>query len=258
MPLVLNEKTSSKLFKKLTFFEQSISMRAATKIITADHCQKSFLVNCGIPEQKITTILNVANSDIFKKTNSFRTDNEFRLIYHGTISERLGIDLILQAIKIAISKADNIIFYLIGEGEYLEDAKLLIKKLSLTNNVILKDKFVPVEKLPEIISKMDAGIIANRNTPISDYMLPVKLLEYVYMRKPVITPKNKIITSYFTTDMLCFYELENVEEMAEKILFLYRNKEARERFATNALRFTERYNYETEMKKYEAVLKELV
>ncbi len=127
------------------------------------------------------------------------------------------------------------------------EIKSLINTLSIEGNVVLTEKFIPVENLPEIISKTDAGIIANRITPISDYMLPVKLLEYVYMEVPVISPKNKIISRYFSDDMLCFYEPENVDDMAEKILFLYSNKEARKNFSTNALKFTEQYNYETEM-----------
>jgi glycosyltransferase involved in cell wall biosynthesis len=231
-------------------------MKAASQIICADHNQKAFLIRCGIPEFKIITILNVANSDLFKKTEVLRTDNEFRLIYHGTISKRLGIDLILKALKIASLKDDNLKFHLIGEGDYLDEVKKLIKELSLETNIVLK--YIPVEQLSEIISQMDAGIIGNRNTTISNYMLPVKLLEYAYMEKPVIAPKNKIISRYFTEDMLCFYEPENIEEMAEKILFLYNDKEARKRFAANALKFTEQYNYKTEMQKYESVIRQLL
>lgn len=258
MPLTFREKSSNKLIEKLTFFEQNISMKAASKVICADDNQKAFLLNCGIHENKITTILNVANSDIFKRKESLRTDNEFRLMYHGTISKRLGIDLILRAIKTSSSKAGNIKFHLIGEGDYLDELKRLIKELNLDKNVVLKDSYVPVEQLSEIISQMDVGIIGNRNTSISDYMLPVKLLEYVYMGKPVIAPRNKIISRYFNEHQLCFYKPENVEEMADKILFLYEDKEARKAFSNNALKFTEQFNYETEMKKYKSVIEELL
>ncbi len=67
MPLVFSEKSDSRLFRKLTLFEQNLSMKVASKVITADHYQKDYLIDCGIPQDKITTILNVANSDIFKK-----------------------------------------------------------------------------------------------------------------------------------------------------------------------------------------------
>jgi glycosyltransferase involved in cell wall biosynthesis len=258
MPLAFTEKSKSKSIEKLTFIEQNLSMKFADKVICADHNQMKYLIDCGISEKKITPILNVANSDIFKKSDIIRDDKEFRLIYHGTISHRLGIDLVLRALKIASSKEKNIKFYLIGEGEFLDEIKKMISELSLETNVVLTDKFVPVEKLSEIISQTDAGIIGNRTTSLSDYMLPVKLLEYVYMAKPVIAPANNIIKRYFTDDMLCFYKPENVEDMAEKILSLYYDKDKGKCYAEKAFKFTELYNYQTEMKKYQEVVNSLL
>jgi glycosyltransferase involved in cell wall biosynthesis len=235
-------------------------MNFANQILCADHNQLDYLVKSNIKKEKVSVILNTPDPHFFKnKENAvIRNNIDVNMVYHGTISHRLGIDNILRAINISKSELQNFKFHLIGTGDLIEEVKKIYDKLNLKEQVLIYNRNIPVEELDNYLSKMDIGIIANRITNISKYMLPVKLLEYVFCGIPVIAPRNEIIPRYFTEDMLCFYEPENIEEMAEKILFLYENKEAREKFSFNALKFTEQYNYETEMKKYEAVLKELV
>ena len=95
---------------------------------------------------------------------------------------------------------------------------ILVKRYDLNENVLIYNRYIPYEELPKLLSKMDMGIIGNRQELLSDYMLPVKLLEYVNLNIPVIVPKNKIISRYFNNEMVCYYTPENIEDMAEKII----------------------------------------
>ncbi|MFW9928796.1 MAG: glycosyltransferase [Candidatus Thorarchaeota archaeon] len=257
LPLLIKEKFNSSILYGITKVEQYLSHKIADHIICADHNQLEYITQTGIDANKVTAILNVANPKIFE-SQTIPGNSGFNLVYHGTISKRLGIDLIIDALSKAVKVNKKIKFNLIGEGDYLEEIKNKVNMLNLSDNIIIKDKFVPLEELPKIISEMDVGIIGNRLTLLSDYMLPVKLIEYVYMQKPVIAPKNAIISKYFKDDMVCFYEPENVDEMAEKMLYLCNNRETRQKYAHNALEFTKRYNYSTEMGKYQRVINDLL
>ena len=146
---------------------------------------------------------------------------------------------------------------MIGKGDFLEEIKKVVDQTGLDDYVFIYDKYIPYNELPSVLSKMSAGVIGNRLELLSDYMLPVKLLEYINFNIPVIAPRNRIITKYFSEDMVCFYEPENIQELAQKILFLQNNPEEGKKYASNALKFTKVYNYDTEMNKYEEVLKRL-
>ena len=92
--------------------------------------------------------------------------------------------------------------------------------------------------------------LAMRSSELSIVMLPVKLLEYVYLGIPVVAPRLDVIRYYFDDTMLRFYEPENVDKMADAILALYRSREERERQAHAASRFYEKYNPQAQAELY--------
>ena len=117
-----------------------------------------------------------------------RKSEVFRIVYHGTIAHRLGIDLILRAMA---RVADRIPaeLWVYGSGDYLPEALALSSQLDLEEKVHFSRTFFPVEQIPEMLAGMDLGIIGNRRNLACDrYMLPVKLLEYVYLGIPVVAP----------------------------------------------------------------------
>jgi glycosyltransferase involved in cell wall biosynthesis len=73
-------------------------------------------------------------------------------------------------------------------------------------------------------------------------MLPVKLLEYVYLGVPVVAPRLEVISYYFDDTMLRFYEAEDVDAMADAIVELFHNRDQRERQAVAASRFYQKYS----------------
>jgi glycosyltransferase involved in cell wall biosynthesis len=108
-----------------------------------------------------------------------------------------------------------------------------------------------VEQIPEIVTGMDLGIIGNRrNLACDKYMLPVKLLEYVYLGVPVIAPRLEIIMRYFDESMIRYYAPENVDEMAEAIVDLHGNAAERSRLARAATDFYRIHNIQVQAKTY--------
>jgi glycosyltransferase involved in cell wall biosynthesis len=236
--------------------EQKLSMAFAQKVIAADHNQKEALLEDGVTENKITVILNVANEEWFRPVlKKERDDGEFRLIYHGTIAERLGLDVAIKAIAMIRDQIPRIRFYLIGKGDFLEECLKLIVELGLEDVVLPSKCYYPVEQLSDIIKKMDVGIVPNKKTQATDkYMLPVKLLEYVYMRLPVIAPRLKIIERYFDDDMIMFFEPGDHKELAQCILNLYRDKTLRRLLVERSRSFVDKYNWKSQEKVYLALI----
>ncbi len=82
-------------------WEERLSARFADRVITTNELHKMVLSSHGIPDQKIDIIMNLGDERIFRPTQSGTAREGLTLGYHGTIAERLGIDLILRAIHLA-------------------------------------------------------------------------------------------------------------------------------------------------------------
>ena len=230
--------------------EQRISAMFAGHIFCADHNQKDYLIeHCGVAENKITVLMNLPNVEIFKPVEFEKSDDVFRIVYHGTIAHRLGIDLIVRAIA-KVRDRIPVKAYIYGCGDFLPDAMKLSLQLGLEQSIYFSKSFFPVEKIPEIVCPMDLGIIGNRrNLACDKYMLPVKLLEYVYLGIPVVAPRLGIISRYFDDSMIRFYEPENVDQMAEAIISMH-DATQRKRFAIDAKKFYEKYNIKAQTDLY--------
>ena len=124
-----------------------------------------------------------------RTTEQKRTD-VFRIVYHGTIAHRLGIDLIVRAMARVVERIPAEL-WVYGAGDYLRrSARTVVSSWDLEEKVHFSRTFFPVEQIPEMVCGMDLGIIGNRrNLACDKYMLPVKLLEYVYLGIPVVAPR---------------------------------------------------------------------
>jgi glycosyltransferase involved in cell wall biosynthesis len=236
---------------KVLKLEQRLSAMFADHVFCADHNQRDYLVeHCGVAEQKITVLMNLPNVELFKSTPLHKKGEVFRIVYHGTIAHRLGIDLIVQAMARVIARVPAEL-WIYGRGDYLPEALTLATQLGLEGKVHFSQTFFPVEQIPEIVSGMDLGIIGNRRNLACDrYMLPVKLLEYVYLGVPVVAPRLGVIVRYFDDTMVRYYEPENVEQMADSIVALFHDKKERERLARMASMFYEKHNSKAQADRY--------
>jgi len=239
------------LMVQCLMFEQKIAAMFASHVLCADHMQKAYLENeCNVPKEKLTAVLNLPDERIFCRREPTHSSNIFRLIYHGTIAKRLGIDIMLEAVS-KIKKEIPVQLSIYGSGDYLPEALRLAEKLNLGESAYFNKAFFPVEKVPEMVSGMDIGIIANRKTLATDrFMLPVKLLEYVYLGIPVVAPRLRNIQSYFDEDMIEYYDPENVDALAECIVRLYREPKRRESLIKQSARFYDKHSWKIQGKEY--------
>ncbi len=248
---------------KILCTEESLSAALAHKVICVNHIQKQILVNRGIPKKKILVSMNVPDPKRFslngsKKAN-VRNNKAFKMIYHGTITKRLGVDLAVEAVALLKNKIPGLEFHIWGKsGDELEAIDNLSRVLNVENRVHIIKEGVPLEKLPGKLKAMDLGVIGNRNGKATELMLPVKMLEYIALEIPVVAPRLRCIEHYFSEDMVTYFEPENVEAMAEAILNLYQDQSMRKKQVRNAKRFFDLYGWETHQMDLINLYRELV
>jgi glycosyltransferase involved in cell wall biosynthesis len=213
------------------------------------------LLKRSVEEEKCSVVMNLPDEKIFKPIDKRRRSG-FKLIYHGTLVHRYGVDIIIKAISILKEIIPEIELNIIGEGEELDSLIKLASKLSL-KNIYFSKKFIPVTEIPQIIGNMDVGIVPNRINNFTKEILNAKLLEYVAMEVPVIVSRTPGIEYYFDDSMVVFFEPENENELAQKILWLYNEPNRREVLAKNAKKFFITYNWKQEGEKYYSIINNL-
>jgi glycosyltransferase involved in cell wall biosynthesis len=173
-----------------------------------------------------------------------KEDGKFRMIYHGTVAKRLGVDLAIRAVSILDGRVPGLEFHIVGDGDDLKEFQEISRNLAMGDRVQFSGR-VAMDRLIPIIKSMDLGIIPNGRNIATELMLPVKMLECIALGIPVVAPRLKTISHYFTEDMVFFFEPDDIDSMGEAILKAASNEEGRLHKAQAARRFLERHGWET-------------
>ena len=222
---------------------ERMSIAFADKAMCVHRPHLQALMRHGNPESKFSILLNVPDHRFFvPKSPPGEWGDEFRLLYHGTTPKRAGLDVALRAVARARKEIPRIRFQILGVREGAEELSRLVAELGLTDCVVLAHS-VPIEDLAAVIESTHVAIVPYLSDSFTQYVLPVKLLESVAMRRPVIVSRLRTVEAYFDSSMVRFFEPGNDRELAESIVELYRNPELAKELAVNAEAFTARYNW---------------
>jgi glycosyltransferase involved in cell wall biosynthesis len=228
--------------------EERLSARVAHKVICVNDLQRDTLVARGIPAAKTFVSMNVPDHRIFGRAPARDTalgrQSHFNLVYHGTMAERLGVDLIIRAVAQLGDRIPCARLHLWGHGDDLPEFQRLARTLGIESQVLFQPKGFPLHELPTHLSAMDIGVVGNRRSVATELMMPVKLLEYISQGIPAVVPRLKAITHYFTDDQVAYFEPGDVDSLADAIYRLYSDPRRRARQAAQARTFLAEHGWE--------------
>jgi glycosyltransferase involved in cell wall biosynthesis len=232
---------------RLIRWQEQLSCRFAHQVITVTETWRETLIERGLPAEKVSVVMNVADDRIFRRSPAtelpIRNDGCFRLIYHGTLTQRYGIDLLIRAVNLVREEIPGIHLTIHGGGEYREALVKLADKLSMREHVYFTPEFVPTSELPNLIRPADVGVVPYRRDIFTDGILPTKLMEYTALGIPAIVARTPAIEAYFDNTMVEYFTPEDVNELAASILKLYRDPAYRATLAQNADIFNQHYSW---------------
>jgi glycosyltransferase involved in cell wall biosynthesis len=232
---------------RLIRWQERLACGFADHVITVSEHWRQALIERGVSAHKCSVVMNVADDNIFHLPEDGRPhlpDNfEFRLIYHGTIVYRYGLDLAIRAIDQVRHDIPDIHLTILGGGHYVPALIQMTRELDLGNHVTIYDKLRPAEELPEIIWTADVGIVPYRNDAFTDGLLPTKLMEYAALGVPAIAARTSAIKAYFSDTMVEFFEPGDADDLARCICRLYKNRERLAELAQGCRKFNQRYNW---------------
>ncbi len=239
---------------RLLFFEERLCIRLADFAIAVNLAQLERLRKTGLGKKSYVIVHNLPDPNLFPRTqipdSPPNTNDKFRIVYHGMLSRRLGMDIAVRAVAELRDKIPNLTLNIIGDGEHRAGLIKLTEELGIGDIVQFSDGFVPTEQLNDMLIGSDLAVLPSRLNTATELMLPTKLLEYVQLGIPCVTVATPAIAQYFEEPMVHFVEAENPSAFAEKILSLYKSPEERLATAHSARKFFDDYNFEKERDLY--------
>ncbi len=230
---------------------EKISCSYADHVLTATDIWKEIVVERSVEQKKCSVILNTPYPPLFDSVKNGavkKQKSRFTMLYHGALNEHFGVDIAVRAVAIIKERVPEILFKIYGTGREEDNLKKLVKELGISKNVYFH-KPVPREKIPALINDADIGVVPKRSERFSDKALSSKLLEFVYMNKPVVVSRTTASERYFDETMVLYFEPENQFDLARGVIYLYENPEKRRELSRN----TEKFNRKHQWKDYEAV-----
>jgi len=243
----------------LTWIE-CLSISFADRALAVHKPHLEALCSHGNSPEKFLVLLNLPDMKIFAKKEAFQTEgnSDFVLIYHGTVSERHGLEIAIRAVATLREQIQELKLKIIGDGDGISHLIDLVKELNLQEYVQISKGMIPLEQLVPIIQRANVGIVPILLDEFTKYMLPVKLLEYIALKKPVICSRTETIQAYFDDSMVQYFSPGNVDEFASSIYSLYKDVSRRTEMSVNAEKFNREYNWECQKQKYYQLIDSLV
>jgi glycosyltransferase involved in cell wall biosynthesis len=230
------------LLARLILWQERLACGFADHVITVSEHWRRALIERGVPAHKCSVVMNVADENIFHLPEDGRprlpNDSEFRLIYHGTIVHRYGLDLAIRAIAQVRHDIPNIHLTILGYGDQVDTLIQMTQEFGLDKHVTIHRELRPAEELPEIIRTADVGIVPYRDDVFTDGLLPTKLMEYAALGLPAIAARTTAIKAYFRDTMVEFFEPGDVDDLVRCICMLYKNPERLAELAQGCKKFT--------------------
>lgn len=214
-----------KIVRKLNGY---LNEKLADKIIATSEQAKENLVKQGISEEKIVVILNGVNKleEADEKTKNelkkkYKLNNDCKVIgYLARIEELKGHKYFIEAAKIINDRYNGKYKFLImGSGSYENEAKELVKKLNLENEVIFTGF---IKNVAQMLSIIDLQINASYLSETTN----LALLEGMSLGIPTVATKvggtPKMIDE-FENGLLV--EKASAQSLAEGIIKAFENEE---------------------------------
>jgi glycosyltransferase involved in cell wall biosynthesis len=201
------------------------SMARADLVITVNLACKRIFSERSCRAEKIGVVMNSPDGSIFpyRAASSYpvRTPNQpFAIMYHGSLVERNGLELAVDALARIRANVPAIELRVYGRSTpYLEQVMAKVHNLGLDNNV----RYCGAKTLEQLVHEIEAcdvGIVPNQRNTFTDINTPTRIFEYLALGKPVIAPRTPGIQDYFDPSSLLFFDSGNAEQLAEKMEYV--------------------------------------
>jgi len=235
---------------RLLLLVEKLSCAYADHVIIANHLWHKKLIQRSVRPEKCTAIINYPDPSIFScRSRAIAVSDDFVICYPGTLNRHQGVDLAIAAVALLRDKIRNLKFLVIGDGPDGDRLKTMVKQLHVEDQVTITG-LIPMEQVADTMATVDLGVVPKRKDSFGNEAFSTKIMEFMAMGVPVVVADTRIDRYYFNEELVQFFESENVEDLATKILELEQSPKRRSALRACAAHFIEQNNWDIRKREY--------
>lgn len=247
------------LVGKLLLWQERLSVAFADSTITvSEPFKQGILLKHGYQSDAIGVVSNFADEELFRPTACPPIDGVIRCVFHGTILERYGLGLLIEAVS-RVRHRDRLRVRIIGEGDFSASLADLIRTYKVHDVVEFVNRVYPLQEIPKVLSDCHVGLVPLdvAVSPVANYALPLKLVEYTCLGMPTITVRNAAIEYYFRPDECMFFESGDAGMLAKCLDMVAEQPHRLQEYRRKLVAVRARLSWKKEKEKYIGMLKHL-
>jgi glycosyltransferase involved in cell wall biosynthesis len=242
---------------RVLLLAERLSVWFASRTVTVNHpVREGVLLKHGYRADTIEVVANFADDRLFKPMPYPAIDGIVRFVFHGTILERYGLRTLVEAVA-KVRRRERIHVRIIGEGDFSETLKRLIQEYGVGDVVDFVNRIYPLREIPSVLSDCHAGLVPLDITPISDFALPLKLIEYTCLGLPSVTVNSTAISYYLRPEECMLYSPGDSSALAEILDAIAEDPSRLEAYRKRLPAAQQRMSWTVEKQRYVTMLREL-
>lgn len=226
MMTIFNLRRESPTVKLMARIEKW-SIAFADIVLTVNRACEMLFASRSCSASKVSVVMNSPDEQIFKYSPAQIRNRQsgegnalFVIMYHGTLVERNGVDLAVEALvklRQSVPAAELRIYG--PQTPFLEQVMLTVSEKGLEKAVHYLGPR-RLEQLAQAIAECDVGVIPNKRSIFTEINTPTRIFEYLALGKPVVAPRAPGIQDYFGEDSLVLFNLGEADDLALKLTWV--------------------------------------
>ncbi len=164
----------SKKYEKLCYLKTDL-------ILAATEDTRKKISEKYVADKRIEVTTNGVDTDNFYCTNSKKKQ---QIVFMGNVGHAMDLENCIVAMH-SIIKHHKLKLVIVGDGDKKEELEKFVKLQGL-NEVVKFKGLVKREKIPEILSQSLIGIAPTKELEALEYVIPVKIYEYMACKLPYV------------------------------------------------------------------------
>lgn len=257
MAVAVGALSNRKIIAAAEILESSVYVAADHIIAVTQGIKEYIQEKAGLPSSRTTYVPNGVDLNRFdvgaqsERASGVIPDGKFVVMYAGTLSPSHALETVVSAAALVRDQRE-ILFAFVGDGTDRPKLEAQARELEL-ENVLFTGSF-PNEEMPGFLARADVCLNSCMAHEIFEDAVPRKTVEYLASGRPLLMAgeSRQLVEEY---DTGIWVPPEQPRDLAEAVLKLHGDPEARARNGANARRCAEeRFARESVCSRYRSVI----
>jgi glycosyltransferase involved in cell wall biosynthesis len=224
---------------------ESLICNWASKVIVVSTPLREIMMQAGVEAHKLVVMPNGVRKELTGDRGPSQPIREqlgltgkVVIGFVGWLRPWHGVEFLIESFAAAGLAHRNSAILIIGDGPAMPELRAMVTRLGLEESVVFSGP-LPHESVPEYLNAVDVAVQPAAN----EYCCPMKILEYMALRKAVVAPRQANIADLLREEEAALFDPGNKTQLGAMLQKLTTDDHLRRALGTAAAQAVETRGY---------------